>query len=278
MERLPLGVARIDSILRGGAPPGSTLLAAGESGAGGREFAQTAAAMNALYDADPDLFDLYYGDLPAESAVPPEVHYVSFTADSDELAREMEHTMDDDIVEAATEEIRFRDLSPEYFQLSPIPREWYMGEAQTIEDLGKAEATDDVLGALGDYLNEHAAGNLVVIDSISDLIGAMGDDMEWSDITTLIRGLTKASHTWDGLIIMIVNRDAITGTEFGQLMDAAEGTFEFTWESGGSQRARTMVVRQFRGVLSQLEAENIVRFETEIHEGGFDVSDVRKIR
>jgi hypothetical protein len=31
-------------------------------------------------------------------------------------------------------------------------------------------------------------------------------------------------------------------------------------------------------VLSQLEAENIVRFETEIHEGGFDVSDVRKIR
>jgi hypothetical protein len=102
--------------------------------------------------------------------------------------------------------------------------------------------------------------------------------VEWNDITTLLRGLTKASHTWDGLIIMIVNRDAISDTEFGQLMDAAEGTFEFTWESGGSQRARTMVVRQFRGVLSQLEAENIVRFETEIHEGGFDVSDVRKIR
>ncbi|MFC6736762.1 RAD55 family ATPase, partial [Halolamina salina] len=258
--------------------PGSTLLAAGESGAGAREFAHTAAAMNALYDADPELFDLYYGDLPERSVVPPEVHYVSFTADSDEIAREMQHSMDDDIVEAATERMQFRDLSPEYFQLSPIPREWYMGEAQTIEDLGKAEGTDDVLGALGDYLNENAAGNLVVLDSISDLVGAMGEDVEWSDITTLLRGLTKASHTWDGLIIMIVNRDAITRTEFGQLMDASEGTFEFSWESGGSQRARTMVVRQFRGVLSQLEAENIVRFETEIHEGGFDVSDVRKIR
>ena len=278
MERLPLGVARIDSILRGGAPPGSTLLAAGESGAGAREFAQTAAAMNALSEADSDLFDLYYGDLPERSTVPPEIHYVSFTADSDEIAREMQYTMDDDIVEAARERIQFRDLSPEYFQLSPIPREWYMGEAQTIEDLGKAESTDDVLGALGDYLNENAAGNLVVLDSISDLVGAMGDDVEWNDITTLLRGLTKASHTWDGLIIMIVNRDAITTEEFGQLMDAAEGTFEFSWESGGSQRARTMVVRQFRGVLSQLEAENIVRFETEIHEGGFDVSDVRKIR
>jgi len=278
MERLPLGVARIDNILRGGAPPGSTLLAAGESGAGGREFAHTAAVMNALSDADPDLFDLYYGDLHERSVVPPEIHYVSFTADSDEIAREMGHTMDGKMVEVASERIHFRDLSPEYFQLSPIPREWYMGEAQTIEDLGKDQTTDDVLGALGDYLNENAAGNLVVIDSISDLIGAMGENVEWSDITTLIRGLTKASHNWDGLIILIVNRDTLSPTEFGQLMDAAEGTFEFSWESGGSQRARTMVVRQFRGVLSQLEAENIVRFETEIHEGGFDVSDVRKIR
>ncbi|GAB7094275.1 HtlC [Halolamina litorea] len=278
MERLPLGVARIDSILQGGAPPGSTLLVAGESGAGAREFAHTAAVMNALSEADPELFDLYYGDLPSRSMVPPEIHYVSFTADGDEIAREMGHTMDEDIVEAAVEEIQFRDLSPEYFQLSPIPREWYMGEARTIEDLGKAEGTDDVLGALGDYLNENAAGNLVVLDSITDLVGAMGDDVEWNDITTLIRGLTKASHNWDGLIILLVNRDTLSRTEFGQLMDAAEGTFEFSWESGGSQRARTMIVRQFRGVLSQLEAENIVRFETEIHEGGFDVSDVRKIR
>jgi len=97
-------------------------------------------------------------------------------------------------------------------------------------------------------------------------------------VTTLLKGLTKASHSWDGLILLLVNTDTLTDTEYGQLMDASEGTFEFTWESGGSQRARTMIVRQFRGVLSQLEEENIVRFETEIHEGGFDISDVRKIR
>jgi len=76
----------------------------------------------------------------------------------------------------------------------------------------------------------------------------------------------------------LVNTDSITDREFGALMDAAGGTLQFTWESGGSQRARTMFVREFRGVLSRLEAENIVRFETEIHDGGFDISDVRKIR
>jgi hypothetical protein len=61
-------------------------------------------------------------------------------------------------------------------------------------------------------------------------------------------------------------------------MDAVDGTLLFEWESGGSRRARTMVVQEFRGVLSRLESENIVRFETEIRDGGLDVSDVRKIR
>ena len=278
MERLPFGVARIDNILQGGAPPGSTLLLAGESGAAARTFAQTAAAMNVLDTADPDLFDLYYGDLPVDAETPTEVHYLSFTSDSQEIAREIGYTMDSAIVDAVRDEIQFRDFSPEYFQLSPIPREWYMGEATTITDLGKRQTTDDVLSALGGYLSEHAPGNLVVIDSISDLVGATGEDIEWSDVTTLVRGLTKASHSWDGLILLLVNIDTLTDTEYGQLMDASEGTFEFAWESGGSKRARTMVVKEFRGVLSQLEEENIVQFETEIHEGGFDISDVRKIR
>ncbi|ESS12608.1 MAG: hypothetical protein A07HR60_00712 [uncultured archaeon A07HR60] len=61
-------------------------------------------------------------------------------------------------------------------------------------------------------------------------------------------------------------------------MAGVNGTFEFSWESGGSQRARTMVVREFGGVLSRLEDENIVRFETEVLDTGFDISDIRKIR
>ena len=102
--------------------------------------------------------------------------------------------------------------------------------------------------------------------------------MGWTDIAMVMKGLKKAAHHWGGLILLLVNEDTLTDTERGILMDSVGGTFRFTWETGGSQRARTMVVQEFRGVLSQLERENIVRFETEIHEGGFDVSDVRKIR
>jgi len=101
MPSLPFGVARLDSILEGGAPPGNVVLLAGESGAGAREFLYTSAAMNALGHADAELFDLYYGDLPADAALPDEVHYLSFTADTGALTREMGYTMADEIVDAA---------------------------------------------------------------------------------------------------------------------------------------------------------------------------------
>jgi KaiC/GvpD/RAD55 family RecA-like ATPase len=278
MERIPFGVSRFDTIVGGGAPPGNVVLLSGELGAGAREFLYTSAAMNALAGADEALFDLHYGDLDDEAVVPPDVHYISFTANEEQIAREMAYTMDAEITDAAVDAMAFRDLSPEYFQLSPIPREWYAGETTSLTDLGERHGHDDVLSALGDYLNAHAPGNLVVVDSITDLVGAISDDMAWSDVTMLMKGLQKAAYGWGGLVLLLVSSESLDPTELGTLMDAAGGTLQFEWESGGSKRARTMVVKQFRGVLSRLESENIVRFETEVHEGGLDVSDVRKIR
>jgi len=75
-----------------------------------------------------------------------------------------------------------------------------------------------------------------------------------------------------------LTRDAVTEEEFGSLMTSVDGTVQFDWERGGNERVRTMYVREFRGVLSRLEEEDIVQFETEVHDAGFDVSDVRKIR
>jgi KaiC/GvpD/RAD55 family RecA-like ATPase len=278
MARVPFGISRLDSIIGGGAPPGSVVLLTGEAGAGAREFLHTSAAMNGLYHSDREAFELHYGDVDAGAEPPPEVHYISFTADREHLARELAYTMDDELARSAVEHIRFRDLSPEYFQLSPIPREWYAGEARSVSDLATRERLESALSALGDYLGEHAPGNLVLVDSITDLVAAVSDDMTWSDIALLMKGIQKAAHEWGGLILLLVQRETLAPTELGHLMDAASGTMQFEWESGGSKRARTMFVKEFRGVLSRLEEENIIRFETEVHEGGFDVSGVRKIR
>jgi KaiC/GvpD/RAD55 family RecA-like ATPase len=254
------------------------VLLASESGAGGREFLYTCAVMNTIARVDEELFELHYGELVGDAALPAAVHYVSFTADEAYLTRQMRFTMEPELVDRAGDHIHFADLSREYFHPSQVPREWYLGEASALRDLGTRTEHGDVLEAFGTYLSEHAADSLVVVDSVTDLVAAVSDEMTWNDIAVVLKGLSKAAHGWGGLILLLVNRETLDDAELGLLKDATGGTFRFEWETGGSMRARTMVVQEFRGVLSRLEAENIVQFETEIHDGGFDVSDVRKIR
>lgn len=278
MMRIPLGVDRLDSVLGGGAPAGSVVLLSTEAGAGGRAFLHTSAVMNAIASSDPELFDLYYGDLHADSSSPSEVHYVSFTSSEDAIRREFQFTMADELVDGATDSITFHDLSAEYFQLSPIPREWYRGDPTSLEELGQSDHRDDPLSALGECLTEHAPGNLVIVDSLTDLVVSDSDDVQWSDIAMLTKGLRRAATEWEGLILLVINTNSLSHQKLATLTAGVSGTLGFSWESGGSQRARTMVVRDFQGVLSRLENEDIVRFETEILDSGFDISDIRKIR
>ncbi|WP_380679829.1 RAD55 family ATPase [Salinigranum sp. GCM10025319] len=278
MNSIPFGVSRLDSLVDGGAPPGSVVLLASESGAGGREFLYTSAVMNTIARVDDELFELHYGDLVGDATATPEVHYVSFTTDAAYLTRQMAFTMDPVLVERAADHIHFADFSHEYFHPSPVPREWYLGRTSALRDLGTRQEHDDVLEAFGTYLSEHATDSLVVVDSVTDLVAAVSDDMTWNDIALVLKGLSKAAHQWGGLILLLVNHETLDEAELGLLKDAVDGTFRFQWETGGSKRARTMIVQEFRGVLSRLEDENIVQFETEIHDGGFDISDIRKIR
>jgi len=278
MRRVPFGIRRLDTTIGGGAPGGSLVMLSGEAGAGAREFMYTAAMMNALQAADEDLFDLYYGDVPDETEPVPDVHYISFTTVEQRLRREMEFVLDEEITETAIENITFHDLSSEYFRVSPIPRDWYADRTGNITNLGGEEDRSTVAEALGDVLSEHATESLVVIDSLTDLISATGEDMTWTDIPKLVKGITRATYEWGGLVLVLLNHETLSGERHGQLIDAADGSFMFEWESGGSTRARTLVVRQFRGILSAIEDEDIVQFETEIGDAGFDISDVRKIR
>ena len=281
MDRLPFGINRLDSTIGGGAPRGSVVLLSGEAGAGAREFMFTTAVMNGLAKNDDDLFDLHYGDLSAKVDLPDEIHYVSFTSEEDQLRNEIEMTMDDEIAARGIDPVSFESLSKNYFHISPVPRNWYAEETTDITSLRKRhEDREGLLSALGDTLSERAPGNLVVIDSLSDLASAVGegDSFDWSDVNYLVKGLKKASHHWGGLILVHLNHETVTKTEHGQLIDACNGTLRFEWETGGSNRARTLVVKNFSGVLSQIEAENIVKFETDFGDAGFDISDVRKIR
>lgn len=279
MARIPFGVSRLDRLIGGGSPAGSLVLLAGEAGAGAREFLYTSAILNGLAREEEDLFDLHYGALHADADIPESVHYVSFTGGRDSITREVGFMMDDEVAEAGLEAMEFRDLSPEYFQLSPVPREWYAGSRQNIGDLGADQRRDGVVEALAEYLEANGDGSLICVDSLTDLVGvSQAETVEWSDIVYLMKGLRRAVRSWGGLLLVHTSIDALEGGHLADLMASVDGTMVFEWERGGNELARTMVVREFRGVLPQIEAEDIARFETEIHEAGFDVSDVRKIR
>ncbi|MFB6112136.1 MAG: RAD55 family ATPase [Halobacteriaceae archaeon] len=279
MDRIPFGISRLDRLVGGGAPPGSLVLLAGEPGAGAREFLYTSAVMNGLGRDDEELFDLHYGTLSTDATVPEAIHYVSFTGGRDALSREIGFMMDDEVADGGLGAMEFRDLSPEYFQLSPVPREWYTGSRRSINELGAENRRDDIVEALADYLEDNAADSLVCVDSLTDLIAVSeGETLEWPDIVYLLKGLRRAVHSWGGLLLVHVSMEALSETDLADLMASADGTMVFEWERGGNELARTMVVREFRGVLPQIEAEDIARFETEIHDAGFDISDVRKIR
>lgn len=278
MSRIPFGIARLDTRIGGGAPAGSVVLLAGESGAGAREFLYTSAVMNGMKGPDPDLFSLHYGELSGAAVPPDSIHYLSYTADERALSTEIEYTMDEELVEAGLEPVTFEDLSNEYFQLSPVPREWYGPSHRKITDLGRDSNRRGVLTATADYLDEHAASGLILVDSLTDLLAARGRHHSISDLVLTLKGLRRAAREWGSLILLLLNKDAVTDQELGSLMTAVDGTLQFDWETGGNERVRTMYVPEFRGVLSQLEADDIVRFETEIHDAGFDISNVRKIR
>ncbi|MFB6218365.1 MAG: RAD55 family ATPase [Halobacteriaceae archaeon] len=279
-DRYPFGVPGLDNNINGGAPDGSLVLAAGEAGAGGREFLYTSALMNALADTDPDLFDLYYGELGGAATLAEEIHYVSFTEGESSIREEMLYTMDSAIVESGIDWVQFTDLSAEYFQLSPVPREWYAGERESLAEMGSSAGDrQDVIEALADHLEEYTPGNIVYVDSLTDLVGVRETDVfEWRDIIYLLQGLRRAIKSWGGVVVVYVGQEVLSDRRLGDLMAAVDGTMLFEWAAGGNERARTMVVREFRGVLSELEGEDIVRFETDINEGGFDISNIRKIR
>lgn len=281
MERVPFGISRLDNTIGGGAPRGSVVLLSGEAGAGAREFMFTSAVMNGLALNGDSKFDLHYGDLAEKASLPNEIHYLSFTNGEDQLRNEIGMTMDNDIARGGLDATEFKSLSKNYFHVSPVPRGWYAEGTDDITSLRKRhEDRKGLLSALGDTLNERAEGNLIIIDSLSDLVSTVDEEegLSWADVSYLVKGLEKASYQWGGLILLHVNHETLTSTQLGQLIDACSGSLRFEWETGGSTRARTLVVKNFRGVLSQIEADNIVKFETDLGDAGFDISDVRKIR
>jgi len=276
-HNIPVGLSTLDSVFGGGVPSGTSILLTGEVGAGATEFAYTSAAMVSMARDDPDTFSVYSDTDADPDALPGDVHYVSFMRGEDDVKGEMRSVLDDSMYESLTSNLVFKDFSDEYFRNTVVPRSWVDDELTGLSGLGEAK-DDDLLSSFADYLDENAAGNLVVIDSLTSLVRASRHRLEWGEILVLLAGLQRATTRWNGLVYAILDKDTLKPREHQEISSIFDGIFHFDWVEGDTERQRMMYVGSFRGAMGRMTGHEDDKYETEVTEEGFEISNIRKIR
>ncbi len=270
-KKISTGIDSVDLVMKGGFPSGSFILLLGEVGAGSAEFAFTSAIMLSL---------LKTKALPTEKgkgiSTPDEICYVSLTRSKADILKEISLSFAPEYYEVIQENLIIKDFSKDYFKTSliSIPE-----EKITFDSLRERGSGENLLSALMSYLTENASNNLVIIDSLTDLMRMYSGMMKWQDLISFLKGLQRASKEWDGLIYALLTANIFEMGKQVEIADCADGVLVFEWsEIGTAQRQRAMYVKKFRGLLPQLEADNIAKFETRITPtSGFEVSNIQMI-
>ncbi|MCK4476070.1 MAG: hypothetical protein KAU16_05020 [Methanophagales archaeon] len=270
-KKISTGIDSVDLVMKGGLPSGSFILLLGEVGAGSAEFTFTSAIMLSL---------LKTKALPAEKgtgiSIPDAICYVSLTRSKADILKEISLSFAPEYYEVIKENLIIKDFSKDYFKTSliSIPE-----EKITFESLRELGSGENLLSSLMTFLAEKAPNNLVIIDSLTDLMRMYTGMMKWQDLISFLKGLQRASKEWDGLIYALLTANIFERGRQEEIADCADGVLIFEWsEIGTAQRQRAMYVKKFRGLLPQLEADNIAKFEIRITpNAGFEVSNIQRI-
>ena len=259
-ERVPTGVPDFDH-LTGGLPVGSVVLLAGEAGAGHQEFALTSAAHLMLHYDDPALHRFYLGTTPGPFVYPKGVAYVSLTRSQEQVLREVRVAFDPTDRRVFDRHLAFHDLSPAYFADSVVPPSWSALASPLLGSLATSAARPaGALGALADAVETAGPNNVVIVDSLTDLLVRRGVDAE--ELLTLVKGLRRKAKSWDGIVYLLLSRGVAPAASEQALYDSVDGVLSFTWTTSPlhSHRQRTMLIEKFMPVLTRVPAEYQGRF------------------
>ncbi|HLY76301.1 MAG TPA: hypothetical protein VKT21_00260 [Thermoplasmata archaeon] len=260
--RIPTGVGDFDSIA-GGIPLGSVVLLTGDAGAGHQEFALTSAThLMFSYDAE-RLHRFYLGTVKGNFVYPTGVVYVSLTRSREQVVREVEISFEPTHHESFVRHLVFHDLSSIYFSDTVVPRTWAQTSAPLLTQLaGPAPATggSDPLEAVVRAVEQDGNGNVVIVDSLTDLLVRRNLDTE--SILTLVKGLRRRAKDWGGIVYLLLSRGVAPAATEQALADSVDGVFSFTWSTHPlrSTRQRTLLIEKFMPVLSHVPHEHQGRF------------------
>lgn len=258
--RVPTGVADFDH-LSGGVPSGSVVLLWGEAGAGHQEFALTSAAHLMLFYDDPVMHRFYLGAARGPFRYPKGIVYVSTSRSKEQLLAEVDNAFDETYREVLRRHLTFHDLSPSYFVDSVVPSSWasvggsLLGGTTTPPGGGTGP-----LGSVAQAVEADGPNNLVVVDSLTDLL--VRRNVESEELLALVKGLRRHAKAWGGLVYLLLTRGVAPPAVEAALVDSVDGALAFTWQSSPhhSFRQRTMVIEKFLPVLARIPPEQQGRF------------------
>jgi KaiC/GvpD/RAD55 family RecA-like ATPase len=260
--RIPTGVGDFDSVA-GGIPVGSVVLLTGEAGAGHQEFALTSAThLMFSYDAE-RMHKFYLGSVKGNFVYPAGVTYVSLTRSREQVVREVEISFEPTHYDSFVRHLIFHDLSSIYFSDTIVPRAWAQTSAPLLAQLAEpnpSSGASDPLDAIVRAVEQDGNGNVVIVDSLTDLLVRRNLDTE--AILTLVKGLRRRAKEWGGVIYLLLSRGVAPGATEQALADSVDGVLSFTWSAHPlrSSRQRTMLIEKFMPVLSHVPHEHQGRF------------------
>ncbi len=263
VPRVPTGVPDFDHFSRG-LPAGSVVLLIGEAGAGHLEFALTSAVHMMFHYDDPELHQFYLGSTRGPFSYPKGVAYVSLSRSRDQVLQELAGSFEPSYHDVMARHLTFYDLSPSYFADSVVPSDWSAVPSSLLGGTTGPTRTPTPLAALAEALEAGGPDNLVIVDSLTDLLVRKGIDPE--ELLTLIKGLRRRSKSWGGLTYLVLSKGVAPSATEQALYDSVDGVLSFTWTSSPlhSSRRRTMLIEKFLPVLTRVPAEHHGRFVLQV--------------
>lgn len=267
MSRIPFGIPGLDQDFDG-IPQGSFVLLTGEVDSGVDEFAYTSTAMIQMARDEPAVFRSY-NDLEVEAKeIPEKVHYISLERHEDLILEKLRSVLNEHQYNALVNNMNFVDLTDEYFDSMPLS----LPADDVEEELGYHEIVEKI----GEYLEENASGDIVLIDSVTSLFKMAEFGLGRKKVLAFLTWLADASRQWGGMIYA-VNHTRPTGVRDDPVLAATpDGIMYFSVSDIGGGFHRKMYMGSFRGTLSKSQ-ERIKIYDASISGRGFQVSTVNEV-
>lgn len=285
LNKIPSGVKTLDTNINDGFPAGSVILLLEDVGAGAREFIYTSIVNNINLKADPSYFEMikrkhkkqsHEGEINTTLVLPDEIYYISLSRSKEDILNENAYAFHEAFYNTLKEGVNFKELSDIYFRQSIIKNLWLINNKKNLDF--ENNSNKNILEVISDIFVDFAANNIVILDSLTELMLYEGDYLSKNDVIMFIKSLVRISKEWNGLIYLLLNTRILETNIQEIISDTVDGVLTFEWDKRSVKLQRNLCITKFRGLLPQLEQNNIEKFETKITSNdGFEVSNIRKI-